>query len=254
MPNLPMHIYLANKVADELDRAFVHDHIGCFYLGSTTPDIRAMTKWPRERTHFAPLSVEEVGTGAKTMFGQHPELADTERLSTATQSFLLGYLSHLAADEVWITTVFRPHFDTSIESTRLTDDQVEANIWDRALQLDMDRQSLPTLEGPVHPKDAVLCGDEGVDVSFLEDGLLTDWKDRVSTFMGWEFSWERLKRALNRMYRDNDDVQETVGLFLDRMPRSLEAIYEKIPEAKIDTYQRQAVDSTLELVRRYMPE
>ena len=37
-----------------------------------------------------------------------PELADTEQLSAATQSFLLGYISHLAADEVWITTVFRP--------------------------------------------------------------------------------------------------------------------------------------------------
>ena len=65
MPNLPMHIYLADQVARQLDRGNIHDHVGSFFLGATAPDIRAMTKWPRERTHFAPLSVDEIGTGAR---------------------------------------------------------------------------------------------------------------------------------------------------------------------------------------------
>ena len=76
MPNLPMHIHLANAVAEQLDRGYVFDHKGAYYLGSTAPDIRAMTRWPREQTHFAPLSVEEVGTGTKTMFQMHPELLE----------------------------------------------------------------------------------------------------------------------------------------------------------------------------------
>ena len=71
-----MHIHLANEVAEQLDRAYVFDHKGAYYLGSTAPDIRAMTRWPREQTHFAPLSVEEVGTGTKTMFQMHPELLE----------------------------------------------------------------------------------------------------------------------------------------------------------------------------------
>ncbi len=251
MPNLPMHIYLANQVAEELDCGYVYDHIGSFYLGSTTPDIRAMTKWPREQTHFSTLLVEEVGTGVRTMFRNHPELMESKDVSNATRSFLQGYISHLAADEVWITSVYRTNFDTSIPDTRLTEDQIEADIWDRALQLDMDRRSLPVLKQAMNTEEAVSCGDEGVSITFLEDGLLTEWKDWVSRFMDMEFSWERLKRALNRMYRDNDYVQESVGEFLKRIPVSLEEVYHKFPEENVETYRRQAVSASVTQIGDY---
>ena len=254
MPNLPMHIHLANQVAEQLDRGYVYDHIGSFYLGSTSPDIRAMTKWPREQTHFAPLSVSEVGTGTRTMFRNYPELLEEGTESPATRSFLLGYICHLASDEVWITTVYRPNFDISSEETRLTVDQVQADMWDRAVQLDMDRLSLPDVRGPMDAGAAVSCGDEGVSVAFFEDGLLTQWKERVSGFVGREFDWSRLKFALNRMYRDNDEVQQVVDGFLDRMPYSLDEVYEKIPEAKVENYRREAVAATIAHVRQFLPE
>ena len=254
MPNLPMHIYLANQVAEELDWGYIYDHIGSFYLGSTSPDIRAMTKWPREQTHFAPLSVRDVGTGTRTMFHAYPELLNEGSQSSATRSFLLGYICHLASDEVWITTVYRPNFDTSNEPTRLTPDQVQADIWDRAIQLDMDRLSLPDVSGPLNAGHEVSCGDDGVSVTFFEDGLLTQWKERVSAFVGREFEWSRLKFALNRMYRDNDDVQDSVDRFLDRMPHSLEEVYQRIPEAKVENYRREAVAATIAHVREFLPE
>ena len=247
-----MHIYLANQVAEQLDRSYVYDHLGSFFLGSTTPDIRAMTKWPREQTHFSPLSVEEVGTGTRTMFQKHPELS--QDLSPATQAFLAGYVSHLAADEVWIISVFRPHFDTSLEHSRVTDDEVEANIWDRALQLEMDRQILPQLNDETQPQELLSCSDQDVSISFLEDGLVTEWKDWVGRFMGWEFTWDRLKRALNRLYRDDEDVQRTVERFLERMPRSLEQVYEKVPEGEVTAYQQRAVAATIDQVRAFVPE
>jgi Ni,Fe-hydrogenase III small subunit len=71
--------------------------------------------------------------------------------------------------------------------------------------------------------------------------------------MGMEFDWERLKRALNRMYRDNDDVQYSVGEFLERMPRSLEEVYEKIPEARVEAYRQQAVAATIAQIREFVP-
>ena len=252
MPNLPMHIYLAQEVAEQLDWGYVYDHIGSFYLGSTSPDIRAMTKWPREQTHFAPLTVSEVGTGARTMFRSYPQLLEESADSPATRAFLLGYVCHIAADEVWITSVYRPNFDISNEDTRLTDDRVQADIWDRAVQLDMDRVSLPDVRGPLNAGHAVSCGDMGVSVAFFEDGLLSQWKERVSGFVAREFEWSRLKFALNRMYRDNDEVQLLVDRFLDRMPRSLEEVYQKIPEAKVENYRQEAVTATLAQVREYL--
>ncbi len=253
MPNLPMHIYIAHQVAEQLDWGYVYDHIGSFYLGSTSPDIRAMTKWPREQTHFAPLSVREVGTGTRTMFQNYPELRDESAQSLATRTFLLGYVCHLAADEVWITTVYRPNFDTS-EGSPLTSDQIEADIWDRAIQLDMDRMSLPDVRGPLDAGCVVSCGDAGVSVAFFEDGLLTQWKERVSGFVAREFDWSRLKFAVNRMYRDNDEVQQYVDCFLDRMPYSLEEVYRKIPEAQIENYRREAVAATIAHVREFLPD
>ncbi len=254
MPNLPMHIYLAHQVAEQLDWGHIYDHIGSFYLGSTSPDIRAMTKWPREQTHFAPLSVRDVGTGTRTMFQNYPELMDKSARSPETRTFLLGYICHLAADEVWITTVYRPNFDTTSGESRVTVNQVEADIWDRAIQLDMDRLSLPDVRGPLGAGQAVSCGDTGVSVTFFEDGLLTQWKERVTGFVGREFEWSRLKFALNRMYRDNDEVQRSVDRFLDRMPYSLEEVYRKIPEAKVENYRREAVAATIAQVREFLPD
>ncbi len=251
MPNLPMHIYLADQVAEQLDRGYVFDHLGAYYLGSTAPDIRAMTRWPREQTHFAPLSVEEVGTGTSTMFRMHPELQ--EDMSPASRAFLAGYVCHLASDEVWITSVFRPHFDTAEESC-LTGDQVEANIWDRAMQLDMDRQALPQISGDSHPEKWLPCSDHNVSMPFFEEGLLGEWKDRVGRFQVWEFTWERLKGALNRLYRDDEDVQKTVERFIEGMPRNMEELYEKVPEANVSAYQERALAATIAQVREFVPD
>jgi len=247
-----MHIYLANQVAEQLDRSYVFDHLGSFYLGSTAPDIRAMTKNPRELTHFAPLSVAEVGTGTRTMFQTHPELK--EAMSPASQAFLAGYICHLAADEIWITSVFRPHFDTSVAETRLTDNDIEANIWDRAMQLDMDRQTLPQLNGDSHPKDLLACSDQGVSMPFFEEGLLTEWKDRVGRFVVWDFTWDRLKSALNRLYRDNEEVQHTVERFLDGMPSTLEKVCESVPEGEVTAYQERALAATIAQVQEFIPK
>lgn len=248
MPNLPMHIYLADQVARQLDWGNIYDHVGSFFLGSTAPDIRAMTKWPRERTHFAPLSVDEIGTGARTMLRLYPELAGNAGLSQETQAFVLGYITHLVADEVWITSVFRPYFDGH---AMVTATEVEAHIWDRALQLDMDRKTLPEIH-TLQPAEAMSCADQGVEVGFLESEVLQEWRDWVRRFMGWEFSWDRLKRALNRIYRDNDGVQQAVDQFLQEMPYSLERVYQRIPEAEVDAYQRRALEETLAQVREYL--
>ena len=56
------------------------------------------------------------------------------------------------------------------------------------------------------------------------------------------------------MYRDNDEVQETVDRFLDRMPHSLEEIYQKIPEAKAENYRQRAVAATIAQVQEFLPE
>ncbi len=250
MPNLPMHIYLCQQVATELDWGYAQDHPGAAYLGSTTPDIRAMTKWDRARTHFSDLSVAHVGAGVQRMFDLHPHLAGSDNgLSPQTRSFLLGYVSHLVADEMWITTMFRPHFSPD---SRVTDTEIESHIWDRALQLDMDRVVLDEKPHLVVENDAIAAVDQMPALEFLEDELIDEWRGWVARLLGWDFTWERLKRALNRMYRDNDDVQQVVDGFLEHMPQSLERVYERIPREHIETYRQRVIDETKAQAREYL--
>ena len=250
MPNLPVHIYLCQQVATELDWGYAHDHPGAAYLGSTTPDIRAMTKWDRARTHFSDLSVREIGAGVRRMFELHPHLAGSDNgLTPPTRAFLLGYVSHLVADEVWITTMFRPHFAAG---NRITDTDVEAHIWDRALQLDMDNAVLSDNGGLSAQNDAIAALEQMPALGFLQDELIDEWRGWVARLLGWDFTWERLKRALNRMYRDDDEVQQVVDGFLANMPRSLDRVYERVPRALIDDYRRRVIDETKTQAREFL--
>ena len=251
MPNLPMHIYIAGQVARELDWGFVHDNLGSCFLGSTTPDIRAMTKWDRERTHFASLSLKAVGDGTRRMFELYPALAGGGNNNPATRSFVLGYVSHLTADELWITTMFRPHF---AQGSTKAGTHEEAQIWDRAIQLDMDRQAHQELEGFTQAGQIICSGEEGVEIDFISAEMLAEWRQWVTRFMGWEFDWQRLKRALNRMYRDNNEVQDMVDRFLAEMPSSLDEVYEKVPRKSIEAYRNAAVEQTLLQVKEYLGE
>ena len=244
-----MHIYLADQVSQQLDLGYVHDHMGSCLLGSTAPDIRAMAKWDRQRTHFAPLSVDEVGTGTKEMFAQHPRLADHKSQTPETRAFILGYVCHLAADEIWITTMFRPNFE---EGSQGISNQLEGQIWDRALQLDMDRSVLEEDFFELNPDMLISGAEKSVLIEFLEDELLSEWRDWVLRFLGWDFSWDRLRRALNRMHRDDEGVQMVVDSFLTNMPESLEKIYHVVPRSMIESYKERVVVETLSQVREYL--
>ena len=250
MPNLPMHIYLCQQVATELDWGYVHDHPGAAYLGSTTPDIRAMTKWDRGRTHFSDLSVTDVGAGVQRMFELYPQLAGADNgLTPQTRSFLLGYVSHIVADEAWITTMFRPHFASG---NQVTDTAVEAHIWDRALQLDMDRTVLENHGRLVVENDAIAAVEQLPALEFLQDELIDEWRGWVARLLGWDFTWDRLRRALNRMYRDNDEVQQVVDSFLEQLPESLEQVYQRIPRELIDDYRQRVINETVAQAREYL--
>jgi hypothetical protein len=251
MPNLPMHIYLANRLAQELDWGEVHDNLEDYLLGSTAPDIRAMTKWDRERTHFAPLSLEQIGTGTKRMFQLHPQLAEKSKLKACDRAFLIGYISHLTADEVWITTMYRPNFN---ETTNVAGSELEGHIWDRAIQLDMDRAVLERPSSLENVSSIIADGDPMVELEFLEAKLLVEWRQWVGGFLSREFSWERLKRALNRMYRDDDDVQQLVENFLVNIESRLEEIYDKIPRVTIQTYHDRVSKETIKQIKEYLSE
>ena len=250
MPNLPTHMGLALDVASRLAHPTIDTHLGSFLLGSTSPDIRIMTKWERARTHFAPVTIECIGAGVEGLLEANPDLASSDNLNDATRVFLSGYFSHLVADETWILDIYRPYFD----GHRLFADQVRANIWDRALQLDMDKSTRAEL-GSFEEVRVLLEGSEsGVAVGFISPETLGQWREWVVAFTTWEFTWERLRFATHRMYGDNTGAMEMVEEFLRCVPGSLEDVYNNIHRNQIAGYRETAIEGSVRTIREYMGE
>ena len=248
MPNLPTHLSLASQVAGRVNNPDVNRHLGSFLLGSTSPDIRAMTKLERHRTHFAPLDIDRTGIGVAGLLETHPDLADAAGVSERTRVFLSGYFTHLMADETWILDIYLPHFN----GENVVADPVLANIWDRALQLDMDRAAGDDL-GEIGQVVELLEGSESeVGVDFIGSETLGQWREWVTSFIAREFTWDRLKFATRRMYRDDEGALEMAEAFLERMPQSLEEVYLKIPPERILAYRERVVGESVRVVKEYL--
>ena len=247
MPNLPAHIQLACQAGARLDHPVLKAHEGCFLLGATTPDIRAMVKWPREQTHFAPLSVDQVGAGARAMFQGYPELRDG-KANAPTRAFVAGYVNHLVADESWIVNIYRVFFDGGEDPAN----RVMGNMWDRAMQLDMDREAKADSSEVRRVTELLEGAETGVELGFIDSDTLAEWRRWVQQFNSWEFSWERLARALRRMYGDDPEAASMAQQFIDDMPRSLEQVYDLVTPQRIASYRESAITSSMELIEEYL--
>lgn len=248
MPNLPTHISLALEVTSSMGYPVIDGHLGSFLLGCTSPDVTAMMKWKRDQTHFAPLTFERVGAGVDGLSRTHPNLADSSNVSDATKAFLSGYFTHLVADETWILEIYRPYFGGGSSFS----DQVRANIWDRALQLDMDRRAREQLDGMGQVRGLLERSESNVDIGFISAETLGRWRDWVIEFTTWEFSWERLRFLTRRMYQDDPHATDVVEQFLQSVPTNLEHVYNVVSEETISDYRRKAVAGSIRLIKEYL--
>ena len=73
MPNLPVHVELAYQTSKRINHPTLDANVGLFLLGSTSPDIRIITKSNREESHFTSLDFQKVGAGVKQMLKTHPD-------------------------------------------------------------------------------------------------------------------------------------------------------------------------------------
>lgn len=75
-----------------------------YYAGAIAPDARVRDEAAREATHFYSFRDSCTwGTATRRLFSAYPELADPASLTRSQTAFVAGYLTHLAADEVFVT-------------------------------------------------------------------------------------------------------------------------------------------------------
>ncbi|MDE2869824.1 MAG: zinc dependent phospholipase C family protein [Chloroflexota bacterium] len=74
-----------------------------YYAGAIAPDARVRDEAAREATHFYSFRDSSTwGTATRRLFFAYPELANPASLTGCQTAFVAGYLTHLAADEVFV--------------------------------------------------------------------------------------------------------------------------------------------------------
>ena len=248
MPNLPAHIHLAHQAALRLKDPGLTKHMGSYLLGSTAPDIRIITKRPREEYHFAPLDFEAVGAGAQGLFAAHPGLRALPTGDGATRAFVAGYLTHLVADEVWITQMYRPYF----ANRAVFPDETHGKVMDRALQLEMDRQNREAIAQALPPMSSGPV--DGIGVGFITGDLLERWRQWVVGFMDGAYEWERLRNQARRIAAGDDGhaAHRVTDEFISELPESLDRLHESVSAKKVAAYQERAVKNLANTVSEYL--
>ena len=247
MPNLPVHIDFAYRTAERMGHPALDSYVGYFLLGSTTPDIRAITRGRREQYHFAPLSFRDVGTGAKGLFDAHPNLLSPSECKGPTRAFVAGYITHLVLDEAWIVEIYRPYFG----NPQVFQDEVVGKVMDRALQLELDRLSQEGMESatPLLSQAA-----DGIDVGFISKETLAQWRQWVLRFVEREFTWERLRFMARRIAAGDDEhpAHQVADEFLRNMPASLDDLFQYVSRDDLARFRKRSADHLTHAVGDYL--
>lgn len=247
VPNLPVHINFAYQTVKRMGHPAVDPYIGYYLLGSTSPDIKSITHASREQYHFAPLSFKYIGTGTKTLFQNHPELQSTVKCNGPTRAFIAGYITHLVLDESWITEMFRPYFG----NPRVFPNNILGKVMDRALQLELDRQSYESMKStlPLLPQVT-----DDIKIEFISNFTLSQWNEWVKTFLKREFTWERLRFMAQRISSKDSKhpAHKFANDFLMNMPNSLSQIFDYVSHDDLARFKKETAKRLTHAVEDYL--
>ena len=253
MPNLSAHLGIAKDAASRLKHPTIDRYLGAFLLGSVSPDIRIITKEKRDDTHFVQLDFQKEGEGLEGLFRIHPHLAQAPALTEPTRAFIVGYASHLFADELWILEMYRPYFG----NRDVFQDPLRGDLMDRALQLELDRREQLALGGleTLHP--LMVDAEEDVEVGFISYSTMCEWRQWVEGALDWSFTWDRLRfmaRRVGSRSRDEseDQLKKMVEGFLESVPQGLERIYQAIPRERVEAFRERSIEDLLRFAREYL--
>lgn len=249
MPPLTVHTAVARQVADRLGVRLLDDQRGSLYLGSTAPDIRMITRWERERTHFFDIHSFEHQSSVDTLLQKHQSLADPAALRPETVGFVAGYITHLVMDEMWINKVYRPFFG---ERSPLGGD-MRANVMDRALQFSMDDERRRDRDLMLHVMNEVATCDLDLEVDFIDTDTLRQWHSFVVKLAEQMPDWERYRAGTRRhLERSGVEIGDGFEELMDSLPDLVDETIRYLTPERVDAYIDESIDSCIESVKAYL--
>ena len=174
-------------------------------------------------------------------------LSNFSQMDSQLQAFISGYITHLIADECWISEVFRKYF----ASSTVFPDINEGLILDRAMQLNLDRAFWKLdydFVGTIQSEDY-----KNLNLEFIESDLIEEWSNWVCGFIGRGFSWDRLRFMARRISRgdDTNSVHRTAEIFLKDISLGLSQLFELVPRSVFQDYENNTVELMVLKIRKY---
>ena len=249
MPHPVLHLSLAKNLADQLALRDIESDRGAYYLGSTAPDMRRVARLDRSQTHFFRLDNFEHQDSVRAMFAAYPDLQDRGKLNASTAAFLAGYMTHLVLDEGWICEVYRPLFG---EKSALHGSQ-HANVLDRVIQFEMDRQRREDCETLATIREAVLTTSLELSVGFLEMDSLYKWRDLNLEFLKVPPTWERFRGIAAMLLGEYGiTTPEQVDALMLQVPDLLREAVDHVGWQRIQGFIETAANRSLSEIRDYL--
>ncbi len=245
MPPIGWHVAVAKETLARLDIESIEEHLACYLLGATSPDIRVLTRQPREETHFYDLRDEHCLSGIPKLLEVHPHLL---QVNGRAKAFLAGYITHLATDELWIEQVYRPFFGKGTTTLSRT----EADVMDRVLQFYLDRAERLDRDRFKMFYDYVLSADPGEEVGFIEAPTMRQWREVVCRILDQDPSWENFKSfTLRRFSNSAIETEEQVKTLFESLPQVLERTITYVSPERVASFKEDAIQSSQKAVREH---
>jgi hypothetical protein len=238
---------VAREIAREMRSPAIEADPGAYYLGATTPDIRALTRDDREHTHFFRLDDFGEQSGVRRLFDEQPALRDTARLDASTVAFMAGYLSHLVLDEDYICQIYRPCFGAQSD---VADDPL-ANVIDRLLQYRMEMKEREDAGAIDEIRQALEATAGDVAVDFIAREAIRDWRNLQLEIIGRPPSVARmLGRHLHAV--GITDEREVASFLEGRADSLLDATMQRIGAERVRCYLADSRRRATEAMREYL--
>ena len=250
MPPITLHMVLARRVATDLGQADLDAQLGPYLLGATSPDIRVLTRQDRFSTHFFNLNGPDHQDSVGAFFSQHGRFLEAEELNAETRAWVSGYLSHLVLDEQYITGVYRRFF----AAHDALGGQMRANVMDRLLQFELDREHGNDLDLKAELCAALACTVENNEVAgFIEHETLERWRKVSLDVANRTMDWERMRSMISNHLRFSGlEEGETLSTFLDSLPARLDETIAHVTSAEVEGFVQRSTAAASVVVERYL--
>ena len=247
MPSLGSHLASARLVAGRLANRTVDAERGSFYLGSTAPDIRVITRLDRAHYHFFDLDDMEHQDAVEQLFMEHPGLREAVKLDEATRAFMAGYLTHLVMDQDYVERVYRAHFAADVWG-----DDPRGNVLDRVLQFEMDRREREGREAMSEISEVLAHTSARADLGFIERQTLDRWLEVVRDIASQPPDWSRFPRMMTRHLQRAGYSDEEIEQFCRDVPEILIETLDHVTEARVQEFLELTMDRALQRLRDYL--